>query len=100
MKKRLLARIPLILLLLLLLLPVFLHAQKRTLRGKVTDARDGTPIQGVSVQPKGSLSGGAVTGADGQWTLTVDANVKTLVFSFIGFATVERPAGEGAMTVS
>ncbi len=89
MQKRLLVRIPI--LLLLLCLNSALFAQNKTITGKVTDAKDGSPLPGVSVQPKGNLKSGVVTGADGSFTLSVDANAKTLVFSFVGYGAVERP---------
>src|ERR1700760_4854019 len=99
MKKRLLARMPLILFF-LLYLHTSLSAQKRTISGRVTDVKDGSPIQGVTVQPKGSLTGGVVTGSDGRWTLSVDAGVRTLIFSSVGYGIQERPVGAGVMSVS
>src|ERR1700760_1265294 len=99
MKKRLLARMPLILFF-LLFLHASLSAQKRTIFGRVTDVKDGSPIQGVTVQPKGSLTGGVVTGSDGRWTLSVDAGVRTLIFSSVGYGIQERPVGAGVMSVS
>jgi TonB-linked SusC/RagA family outer membrane protein len=98
MQKRLLARIPI--LILLLCLGSALTAQKRTITGKVTDAKDGTPLPGVTVQPKGALRSGVVTGNDGSYTLSVDPNVKVLVFSFIGYGAVERPIGGNTMDVA
>lgn len=66
-------------------------AQTRTITGKVTDARDGTTLPGVSVSIKGT-SKGALTKFDG--TYSVDAPTDaTLVFSFIGFANKEVPVG-------
>src|SRR6267154_92973 len=70
MKKRLLARMQILLLLLFLHAALFAQ-QKRSISGKVTDAKDGSPLQGVTVQPKGSLTGGTVTGMDGSFTITV-----------------------------
>ncbi|HXO78107.1 MAG TPA: carboxypeptidase-like regulatory domain-containing protein, partial [Puia sp.] len=99
MKKRLLARMHGILIVLL-----FLHstlpAQKRSVTGRVTDAKDGSPLQGVTVQPKGSNSGGVVTGADGRFTLPVEANSKTLIFSSVGYGSIERPIGSGSLNVA
>src|SRR6201991_1832984 len=98
MKKRLLARMHGILIVLL-----FLHstlpAQKRSVSGRVTDAKDGSPLQGGTVQAKGSNSGGVVTGADGRFTLPVEANGKTLAFSFVGYSSIERPIGSGNLEV-
>lgn len=65
----------------------------------VTDVRDGSPLQGVTVQPKGGGPGTA-TAKDGSFHLVVDAGVQTLVFSSIGFGVREMPVGEGPLRVS
>ncbi|GGB03855.1 SusC/RagA family TonB-linked outer membrane protein [Puia dinghuensis] len=98
MNKRLLARMHI--LLFLLCLGSALSAQKRTITGKVTDAKDGTPLAGVSVQPKGSPKNGVVTGSDGSYSLSVDANTKTLLFSFIGYGTLESPIEGGPINIA
>ncbi|WP_349317153.1 TonB-dependent receptor [Chitinophaga sp. MM2321] len=59
-----------------------------TVKGKVTSAKDGTPLIGVSVLVKGTVKGTA-TDVEGNYTLTFpDAN-NTLVFSFIGYSAQE-----------
>lgn len=80
--KRLLAGI--LIPLLIILCPSLLFAQNRTITGKVTDAKDGSPLSGVSVVPQGSTKG-TMTEADGSFRLVVGNNVKTLIFSIIGF---------------
>jgi TonB-linked SusC/RagA family outer membrane protein len=104
MKKRLLVRVHSILILLL-----FLHsgliAQKRTVSGKVTDAKDGSPLQGVTVQAKGVASGGAVsggviTGTDGSFSIPVDAGVKMLIFSSVGYSIQEAQIGAGRLQIA
>jgi iron complex outermembrane receptor protein len=97
MKKRLLARIPILLLIVCTGWPAF--AQKRTVSGTVTDARDGTPLQGVSIVPKGGGSGVA-TGKDGSFHIVVEARVRSLVFSFIGYGAQEVPLSEGPLRVA
>lgn len=57
--------------------------------GKVTSATDNSPLPGVTISVKGT-SRGAVTGADGTYTMTVPENA-TLVVSFIGFSSQEIP---------
>ncbi len=74
----------------LLCITTSLFAQTTAVTGKVTDARDGSPLAGVSVQPKGVTSGGVVTGSDGRFTISVGQNVKTLVFTYVGFGTIEQ----------
>src|SRR5690242_8800204 len=83
--KRLLARLSFPLLLLLLTQSVF--AQK-VITGRVTDVRDGSPIVGATVQPKGG-TGGTSTGADGSYRISVGNDVNTLIVSYVGFGTME-----------
>jgi TonB-linked SusC/RagA family outer membrane protein len=98
MKKRLLVRMHI--LLLLLCIGTTLSAQRRTITGKVTDSKDGSPLPGVSVQPKGDLKNGTVTANDGSFTLSVDANTKILVFSIIGYGSREQPIGQGPIQIA
>ena len=83
--KRLLSRVILPLIFLIITQAVF--AQK-TISGKVTDAKDGSPIVGATIQPKGGTSGTS-TGTDGAYSLTVGNEVTTLVVSYVGFGTME-----------
>lgn len=81
-------------LLAIIALPVMLlcsqavYAQNKTISGKVTDSKDGAPISGASVQPKGTKKG-VTTGADGSFKISVDANVTKLVVSSVGYASQE-----------
>ncbi len=59
-------------------------AQDRTITGKVTDSKDGSPVSGASVQAKGSRTGTS-TKADGTFSLNVGSAVTTLVISSVGF---------------
>ena len=95
--KRLFVRI-IIPLLLILACPA-LFAQNKTISGKVTDSKDGSPLSGISVVPKGS-TGGTVTGSDGSFSLTVSGRVTTLIFSSIGFATKEIDINGNTMAVT
>ena len=61
-----------------------LFSQTKTITGKVTDSKDGSPIVGATVQPKGSKNGTS-TGADGGFSITVGANINTLVITSVGF---------------
>lgn len=72
------------------------HAQDRTVNGRVTSMDDGTPVPGVNVVIKGT-STGTVTDADGRYTLSAPSD-GTLVFSFIGLRT-EEVAINGRTTV-
>ncbi len=87
MNLRLLAR-PILLGAFACLFAIFSHAQTKTVTGKVTDSKDGSPLSGASVVAKGT-STGTQTGADGSYKLTVPSTTKTLVISFAGFGNVE-----------
>lgn len=62
-------------------------AQTRNISGRVTD-KDGTPLGGISVTIKGTTTG-TVTRPDGTFSLTVNQNARTLVFSGVGYTTRE-----------
>lgn len=66
-------------------------SQGRTVTGKVTAVDDGSSLPGVSIVEKGT-SNGTVTGADGNYSITVGDNA-TLVFSFVGYKTQEVAVG-------
>lgn len=69
------------------------------LSGKVT-ASSGDPLPGVTVLLKGTTNGTA-TGVDGTWQLSVPEASGTLIFSFIGYTTVERTfSGPGTINVT
>lgn len=69
----------------------FVHAQNRTVTGKVTASADGSPLPGVNVLLKGSNTGSS-TNAEGTYQIQVP-NGATLVFSFIGYANKEVVVG-------
>lgn len=66
-------------------------AQERRLTGKVVDEA-GKPIPNVSVITKGSGQGGA-TNENGEFSITVSAAAKTLVFSAVDFGVKEVVIG-------
>ena len=61
---------------------------EQTITGSVTDGESNEPLPGVNVLAKGTTVG-TVTDIDGNYRLTVDDNVSTLVFSSIGYETKE-----------
>ena len=73
------------------LFAIVAQAQTRTISGKVTDAKDGSPLAGVSVVVKGSKVG-AQTAGDGTYRISVSSNA-TLVFSSVGFGDKEVAVG-------
>ncbi len=77
--------------------PVFQPAAAATLRAErpvtgVVRGQDGQVLAGASVKIKGTNKG-AYTGVDGEYTLTVSASDRVLVFSFVGFLTQEAVIG-------
>lgn len=64
--------------------------QQITVSGTVTDASTGDPMPGVNVIIKGTVLG-ALTGLDGKYSLAVSDPNAVLVFSFIGYNTLEQP---------
>ncbi len=79
-------------LLLLLAVMAGVYAQERVITGTVTSAKDGSPIPGVTVLVKGT-SVGAITDANGKYSIKVPAGAKVLHFSFVGMETKEVPIG-------
>jgi TonB-linked SusC/RagA family outer membrane protein len=63
-------------------------AQTVQISGTVTSSEDGLALPGVFVSVKGTTIG-AITGTDGKFSISVPATAQTLVFSFIGFRTIE-----------
>ena len=84
----------------LALLAQISFAQDRVITGKITDSKDGSPVQGASVVAKGNRTG-AQTGADGTFRISVPATVNALIVSSVGFATQEVSIeGKTSVTVS
>nr|HPM92850.1 SusC/RagA family TonB-linked outer membrane protein [Bacteroidales bacterium] len=74
----------------LLCFPVLLMAQKHTVTGKVSDEGGPGGIPGATVLEKGTTIG-AITDADGNYSIAVANSNDTLVFSYIGYKTMEIP---------
>jgi TonB-dependent starch-binding outer membrane protein SusC len=82
----------------LLLSTATLLAQNKTITGKVTDEK-GQPVVGASIQVKGEKAATS-TRADGTFSVQGSAAAKTIVISSVGFTSVERTIGSGAINVS
>ena len=85
----------------LLLIPLALavattaQAQTRQVTGTVLSAADRSPLPGVSVLVKGT-SVGTATDSEGKFSLPVAGDAAVLVYSFIGFESVEVRVGSGS----
>lgn len=63
-------------------------AQNITVKGKVVDGGDKTPLPGVSILIKGTQTG-TQTDVNGNYSLSAPANA-TLVFNFVGYTAFEQ----------
>lgn len=67
--------------------------QGKTVSGRVISVEDQQPVPGVNVLVAGT-SRGTVTDMDGKYSLSLEANDNTLVFSFIGYVSQTITVGE------
>lgn len=70
--------------------PLLVCAQT-TVTGKVTDASSGEPLLGVSVAVKGTTIG-TLTDFDGNYSLEAPSGESILIFSFVGYSSLEVAA--------
>ena len=84
-----------LLLCLLLVVASVANAQSRTVTGQVTNASDGEPMPGVTIQVKGQ-GGGAISNTDGNYSIKVTSNDAVLIFSFIGMEMQEITVGNAS----
>jgi len=63
---------------------------QQSVKGTVTEAETGTTIAGATVLVKETTIG-CITNADGSYEIEVPQGAETLVFSFVGYSTVEVP---------
>jgi TonB-linked SusC/RagA family outer membrane protein len=76
-----------------------MNAQQKTISGRVTEASTGESIIGASIAVKGT-SIGTATDVDGNFTLNVPENAKTLVVSYLGFSTQELPIDKTSFDIA
>lgn len=65
-------------------------AQEMRVSGRVLDASDGEPLPAVTILLKGT-SQGTVSDVNGDYAINVPSGDATLIYSFIGFQTMEVP---------
>lgn len=83
---------------------VYLHTSAR-LEGRITDAGDGSPIAGATVQVSGSGSFTATSGSDGRYAVTVTDGVYEVRASANGYVTsapaqLSTPPGRSGLDFS
>jgi TonB-linked SusC/RagA family outer membrane protein len=97
MKNRLTKAVRFASLILLIYMLCFMHVysqepSSRVITGKVTFAEDNQPVPGANIIIKGTTTG-TVANANGEFSISVKPE-DILVISFLGYNTVEIPAGE------
>lgn len=75
-----------------LLVAPAVHAQTLSVKGRVTGVSDADPLPGVSVVIKGTQRG-TTTNSDGAFQIDVPDQATVLVFSFVGYKSVEETVG-------
>jgi TonB-linked SusC/RagA family outer membrane protein len=63
-----------------------LFSQVRTISGFISDATDGSPLLGVTIQVPGTTMG-VISDIEGNYTFNVPSGTKSLVFSYVGYLT-------------
>ncbi len=85
---------------LLFLLSTFSALAQNVITGNVTDPKSGKAVPNVTVTVKGTKVS-AQTGTDGSFRISAPANASALIFTSIGYATLETAiSGKSAVNVS
>ncbi|ASZ12142.1 hypothetical protein CK934_14830 [Chitinophaga sp. MD30] len=69
------------------------------IRGKVTDAKGGTPLPGVTIKIKGT-GNGVLSGPDGSFVIKTPAGAVTLTVSYIGYLSREVKVTGGSTGIN
>ncbi|MFP4623150.1 MAG: SusC/RagA family TonB-linked outer membrane protein [Gemmatimonadota bacterium] len=73
----------------LILVPTWLSAQETRVSGQVTSEETDQPLAGVQVMAKGTTAG-TLTDGNGNYSLRIPGGANALVFTYLGYRTVER----------
>ena len=73
--------------------------QAREVTGKVTDAKDGSPVAGATIRAKGGKKS-TVSLADGSFSITVSSGINELIISFVGYNDITTAITGATMNVS
>ncbi len=79
-----------------MLFSVIAQGQNVSVTGKVTDARDGSAISGANVAGGGV---GALSGADGTFSISVPATIKNLKVTYVGYLSSLASISNGVANV-
>jgi TonB-linked SusC/RagA family outer membrane protein len=67
-------------------------AQEVTVTGTVTDQQDGSPLPGVNILIQGTVTG-TTTDVQGDYTIRVPDEETVLIFTYVGYNTIEQRVG-------
>jgi TonB-linked SusC/RagA family outer membrane protein len=90
-------KLELILIVALIFISNIAFSQSHIIKGTVTYASDRTPVAGASVMVKGTNTGTITHFENGNYELDVPVNGKYLVFSYLGYKTVEKEIGDNSI---
>ena len=76
---------------------VMQQSQKIVVTGKITSAEDKTSIPGVNISVKGNSKMTVTSDIDGSYKITVPSSDAILVYSSVGYVTVERAVSAGSV---
>lgn len=68
--------------------------QNKTITGTITSAEDKEPLPGVSIKITGAKSGGAQSNINGEYSIEVPQEVKSLTFSMLSYVSQEIAIGD------
>lgn len=72
-------------------------AQNKTVTGKVTDAKDGSPMVGATISVNGQAYG--TTKNDGTFSVSIPSRARTLVVSSVGYNDLEVSITDGSLDI-
>ena len=76
-----------------------IFAQTKEVTGKVTDAKNGSPVAGATIKARGG-NNSTTTETDGSFKLSVNSNATTLEISYVGFVQQNVTIENGNILVS
>src|SRR3978361_931638 len=77
----------------LCLIAISIFAQQKVIIGKVTDQGTGAPLGGANILIDKAKRGN-ITKDDGTYSITISPGQKTLIFSFVGYASQSISVGD------
>ncbi len=81
-----------------LLISATAYGQGFSINGRISDSFTGEPLAGVNVIVKGTTTG-TITDIEGYYNVEVPEGSTTLLYSFIGYVTIEQPVSSSTTTL-